>query len=325
MFKVKQTQELHLGEDVIWKHRLPISLDFEESSRLVLVQQIKSLANIELMCSVDISNEGQPFSCLLPEKNFKRKHLFSHEPKYKYNSIGSAYYFPYKAGFDSNKDFIENIGNVEILVNPGSDEPHYVLTGAMNGCAIIITKEEGQKMMGRPSFRAWHFQSPTSNKTQLRAFINRYRNCIYSYICFQDYASPNNGSGYDEKDVEGFNYLFFNNAVFEGSLDGTWELNCIPLKRIPMPLPESEWKKSWVQKSRHCRSRRLIDFTKGPIIIPPDNAEGKCPVIDWIVWDITYAVEKPFEKRESEPVVEGRLPSGLPPEGSIRKGIKLRK
>lgn len=314
-------KDLDQKVDVIWEHPLPISLDFEEGSRLVLETKISSLVNIEPICIVDIANKGKPFSCLLPPKNFKRQKFLGVPlpfPVYKSKPVGSSYYFPYKAGFDSKRDFIENIGNVEILVNPGSKDPYYALTGAMNGCAIIITKEKDQNIMGRPSFRAWHFQNPTSNKKQLKAFIKKYRNNIYSYICFRDYASPNKGSDYeegdkyDDKEIEGFNYLFFNNIVITGSLEGTWELNCIPLKRIPMPLPNSEWKKPWVEKSRHDRSKRFIDFSKGPIAIPPDNAEGECPVIDWILWDITYAVDKLAEEREPQPKVE-RLPAGLPP------------
>lgn len=63
----------------------------------------------------------------------------------------------------------ETIGHADITTDREDEEadfnPDFVFTAAMNGCAFVVTPGEDES-----KFRAWHFQSPQSNRPQAAEF-----------------------------------------------------------------------------------------------------------------------------------------------------------
>ncbi|PWN72321.1 hypothetical protein C1631_006905 [Chryseobacterium phosphatilyticum] len=268
-------------EDLIWLHPKAISLSFKEVLKKVNGDDnpsymIPSKSDLQIVELGDLGFSG------ITVKN--ELSLFERYFGYKRTNLGPVYFFPYYGGVPAD-DFsnVGRLGNIPLC--PNLAEPQYVITGEMQGCAIIITKEAGAS-----TFTAWHFQSPGSgnNRDKLREFLKLHRNEIYSYLCFSDYRGPYNGKEYDITEIEGFNYLFFNrknNQNEGGWAAGTWELRCIPLKRIPKYPFVKGWGGFFVDFSSKGRFIRPIDFNH-PIPLP-DNLIGN-ETIEWMVNHITY-------------------------------------
>lgn len=287
--RLKKTIPEAEPEDLIWKHPHAISLNFKQVLKKANGQNkpVYTLPSKSELQIVEFDDLG--FSGIVESKY---KGLFDDYLGYKRTNLGLVYFFPYHSG-TPNDDF-SNVGRLEnIALYPTLNEPQYVITGEMNGCAIIITKEPGAG-----TFTAWHFQSPgyLQNREKLRNFLKQYRDQVYSYICFSDYGGANNGNGYDISEIEGFNYLFFNRKNNQNGNNwaaGTWELRCIPLKRISKYPLVNNWIGQFVDFSSKDRFIRPIDFNN-PIPLP-DNLIGNLS-IDWIVDHITYDVSN--ERRE---------------------------
>lgn len=298
--------------DLVWENDRPISLDFQEASRVVfnnVITELPEATNINIL-RLRIVNG---FDVLLPYNiRYKDPGIVT-----KCQFLWSVYYFPYK--LFSGNNFLD-MGKVCIPIIPNINQPIYAFTGSMNGCAIIITKKENEN-----SFTAWHFPSPGSSKYRnlIHRFIKDYRDQIYSYLCFDDYAMRNDGNEYNRDDVEGFNYLYFN----RNNDINAWELRSIPLRRIhnnssgPNP-PSNVWNTQLVEFSPKPRSIRRLNFSS-PISIPPANEDivytrpsgdtfVSNPVIEWMADHITYPSDIPEDERPTLP--ESPLPGILPPQ-----------
>ncbi|MDR6546294.1 hypothetical protein J2810_002350 [Chryseobacterium rhizosphaerae] len=270
-------------EDLIWNHPKAISLNFREALRKTEGKKNPSYMLPQKTDLQIVEFDDLDFSGVTVSQNVG---LLKRYFGYKRINLGPVYFFPYISG--TPKDDFSNVGRLEnIPLYPTLAEPQYVITGEMNGCAIIITKKDGAK-----TFTAWHFQSPDSvnNREKLRAFLKEYRNEIYSYLCFSDYASENNDETYNEKEREGFNYLFFNRKNHGDGNDwvaGTWELRCIPLIRtLNNPKQDDPWVGDLISFSTKNKFTRPIDFNQ-PLI--PANETGDL-IINWIISHITYDV-----------------------------------
>ncbi|SFM97862.1 hypothetical protein SAMN05421594_0054 [Chryseobacterium oleae] len=229
------------SKDVIWENPHPISLNFKTASEKALASVVTGIVsnsdNTQILWFRDL-----PFDAILPVKPFKKD--FTPEKSF---ILGKVYFFPYKTPPRSD-DFRGSIGNVDMQVSPLSTDPEYVLTGEMNGCSIIITKETADSK----SFTAWHFPSPDSYKKVYEQFLEKYKGKIYGEIKYSDYGGTKDG------ETDGVNYLFYNRSR------SLWELSCIPVKRVVKldPADLKKWNGNWVEKSSVPRKKRDLNFSK---------------------------------------------------------------
>lgn len=240
MNQSKESELVNAPEDLIYANPEPISLNFDVASNKALAVPIQGLTSgqeVMILCFTDI-----PFDAILP---FGAKYKPGFTPK-KGIYLGKAYYFPYKTKPNSS-NFRGTVGNVDVPLSPSASEPHYVLTGEMNGCSLIVTKKTNET-----KFSVWHFPSPDSYKNEYAAFKKQFKNEIYGEIKYSNY-----GGNVSNGEIDGVNYLYCNSA-------NKWELSCIPVKRVVTTDPEKLklWKGNWVEKSTVPRFKKVIDFSK---------------------------------------------------------------
>ncbi|RNA62513.1 hypothetical protein D1631_11495 [Chryseobacterium nematophagum] len=226
-------------QDLIWDNPHPISLNFKVASEKALaipIMSLTSLQDVQILYFRDL-----PFNAILPVARFK--HGFTPA---KGIHLGKAYYFPYLTPPDPS-NFWGTVGNVEVKISPSSNDPQYVLTGEMNGCALIVTKPEGDDV----TFRVWHFPSPDSHKTAYEEFKKKFKGQIYGEIKYSDY-----GGDELKGDIDAVNYLYYNPHT------GLWELSCIPIRRIIErdPAKLALWNGNWIGTSEVPRFKKDLNF-----------------------------------------------------------------
>jgi hypothetical protein len=125
---------------------------------------------------VDSARAGREVYLLTPAVE-KYAHEFADDPALRYLLDGhnlpglrgqdeylAAHYVPYFPGKPTRPD--AEIGHADIPMERGDGfSPDFVFTAAMNGCAFTVTRGEAEG-----SFRAWHFQSPTTNRDESQLF-----------------------------------------------------------------------------------------------------------------------------------------------------------
>ncbi|ASK29459.1 hypothetical protein CEY12_04785 [Chryseobacterium sp. T16E-39] len=241
MNQSKENEFVNDPEDLIWVNPDPISLNFDVASKKALAVPVKELTSgqqVMILRFTDI-----PFDAILPFGG-------AYKPDFKPQNgitLGKAYYFPYKTGPNAS-NFRGTVGNVDIPVSPSANDPHYVLTGEMNGCSLIVTKKTNETKC-----TVWHFPSPDSYKKEYDAFKKQFKNEIYGEIRYANY-----GGNVLKGEIDGVNYLYYNNASKK------WQLSCIPISRVVTTDPQKLklWNGNWVEKSSVPRFKKDIDFSK---------------------------------------------------------------
>lgn len=122
----------------------------------------------------------------------------------------SSAYVPYLSGAVGNDTdtFSEDMGNTEITRSRDADvdfNPDFVFTGAMNGCAYVTTSGADAD-----SFRAWHFQSPSSNRPAASTFRQE--------------MNPTDWFGYEEYDDGNHHGLFEVTNLMHRGADDQWKV-----------------------------------------------------------------------------------------------------
>jgi hypothetical protein len=129
-------------------------------------------------------------------------------------NVVRGYYFPYLTGPVNG---VGDLGWVDILrTNPTHP---FTFTGAMNGCAIVVTDSpEGPNLL-----RVYHYQNEESNPYFLPKRLggggNRFPNRVRYWLGNRDYR------GRTDEEVAGFNFLHYHAA------DQHWWLYSLPLKQ----------------------------------------------------------------------------------------------
>lgn len=138
-----------------------------------------------------------------------------------------AYYFPYLSGpvGPSATGGDHGMGYVDVPMHPGPNDPQFVITGAMNGCSMVVTQSE---VAGH--LRIYHYQSPDTNNlyvpTEHGGQGEPFPRPVVAWTTYADYGvTPSDG-----QNINGFNFMHYEN--------GQWQLYSKPLNGgIPQPSP----------------------------------------------------------------------------------------
>ncbi|MCT4234942.1 hypothetical protein HZP42_00940 [Elizabethkingia anophelis] len=244
--------------DIIWNYPHPINLDYAMAAKLIFGDSfdrsliLKSgIRNIVLVHfkKIDIH------ALIMNDQQLQLIDINDLE----ITILGKAYYFPYNPTESlGNENIIEDlnksIGHIEVPISPSITDPQYIVTGAMNGCAIIITKEVGEE-----TFKVWHFQSPTIHMKLLINFLDIYISRIHEILFVKDYAAPGSLGiiGNETGHVCADNYLYYDIKKEK------WILKCIPLRYIEDYHDSNViWKGIKYTFSKIKKHEKEIDFSK---------------------------------------------------------------
>lgn len=163
-----------------------------------------------------------------------------------------GYWSPYISygSVNAQIESIDEIGYVDVPINPGINDYKYVFTGAMHGCWLVVASipTDSNKM------RVYHYQSADSNSKFNYKKGGSFLNGIW-YLTFADYGeegadtSCTGGVTYN-----GFNFLYYSN--------GNWYCVC-----QPQTMEVSNQGQNFTAKKRQDKPTLNIQLTKNNKIV----------------------------------------------------------